>query len=151
MVPMVRELRAGGVIQYPATATLQNTSQNHEYQNTVTPFKSQCECLPQMSGVPARHNSAPCVSGPLSSVDTGPALGPTVGLQHQLSPGAPLPTVSNNMMYPTVSSSMMYPSSITGQFLLQQINTELINLQIKVLQNQLEQAKLQQEMIRSQP
>jgi len=158
-VPMVRDLCAGGVIQYPASAPLQATSQNHEYQNTGTPFKSKCECLPQISGVPAPHNTAPCVSGPLSSVDTGTALGAPVGLRHQLSPGqrAPLPIVSNNMMYPTVSSSMMYPSSITGQFLLQQakeeeqqINTELLNLQIKVLQNQLEQAKLQQEMMKSQ-
>merc|ERR1712042_102764 len=60
-------------------------------------------------------------------------------------------------MCPTVSTSMMYPSSITRQFLLQQakeeeqqINTKLINLQIEVLQNQLAQAKLQKEMMKSQ-
>lgn len=154
--PMVRELCSGGVIQYPTAANLQSTGQNHAYQNTGTTFKAECECVPQISGMPARH-SAPCVSGTLSSIDTGPALGPPVGLQHQLSPGQPVPTMSSSMMCPTVSTSMMYPSSITRQFLLQQakeeeqqINTKLINLQIEVLQNQLAQAKLQKEMMKSQ-
>merc|ERR1712117_917284 len=80
---MVRELCSGGVIQYPTAANLQSTGQNHAYQNTGTTFKAECECVPQISGMPARH-SAPCVSGTLSSIDTGHALGPSVGLQHQL-------------------------------------------------------------------
>jgi len=135
--PMGRDPCPGGVIQYP-----QNQPATHQYQNTTNSFKADSVFGPQISSV---TTCAP-VCG-LATLATGATMGTPVGLQQP--GGAGSQTVS--------ASTMMYPPSITGQYLLQQakeeeqqINAELINLQIKVLQNQLEQAKLQQELIKSQ-
>jgi len=149
--PMGRDLYSGGVIQYPSAASLLNQPANHEYQNTVTSFKTESDFSSQIPSVTSHQNSSTCGSGPVSDMATGSALGTSVGVQHQLSSdyasAQPLARPPN----------MMYPPNMSGQFLLQQakeeqqqINAELINLQIKVLQNQLEQAKLQQELIKTQ-
>jgi len=137
--PMGRDPCPGGVIQYPAAATIENQPATHQYQNTATSFKADAVFGPQISSV--------TTCAPVCELATAPTMGTPVGLQ--LPGGAGSQTVS--------ASTMMYPPSITGQYLLQQakeeqqqINAELINLQIKVLQNQLEQAKLQQELIKSQ-
>jgi len=146
---MGRDLFSGGVIQYPSSAILQTPPTNHEYQNTVSSFKTPPDFGPQNPSVSLYQNSSTCGADPVSVLPTGTTLGTSVGVQHQLK--------SDYASTQTLNSNMMYPPNLTGQYLLQQakqeqqqINAELINLQIKVLQNQLQQAKLQQEMIQTQ-
>lgn len=147
--PMGRDLFSGGVIQYPSAAILQNPPPNHDYQNTVSSFKTAPDFSPQNPSVTSHQNSSTCGAAPVSVLATGSTLGTSVGVQHQLS--------SDYASAQTLNSNMMYPPNLSGQYLLQQaekeqqqINAELLNLQIKVLQNQLQQAKLQQEMIKTQ-
>eukprot|EP00092_Neocalanus_flemingeri_P004573 GFUD01004924.1.p1 GENE.GFUD01004924.1~~GFUD01004924.1.p1 ORF type:complete len:455 (+),score=44.61 GFUD01004924.1:870-2234(+) len=146
---MGRDLFHGGVIQYPSSAILQTPPTNHEYQNTVSSFKTPHDYGPQNPSVSLYQNSSTCGADPVSVLATGTTLGTSVGAGHQLK--------SDYASTQTLNSNMMYPPNLSGQYLLQQakqeqqqINAELINLQIKVLQNQLQQAKLQQEMIKTQ-
>jgi len=148
---MGRDLFSGGVIQYPSSAILQTPQTNHEYQNTVSSFKTQPDFIPQNPSVSLYQNSSTCGADTVSVLATGTPVGPctSVGVQHQLK--------SDYAGTQTLTSNMMYPPNLSGQYLLQQakqeeqqINAELLNLQIKVLQNQLQQAKLQQEMIKTQ-
>jgi len=145
--PMGRDLLSMGVIQYPSTAILQNPPTNHEYQNTVKTSPEIGSQNPQN----AQHQN----SSGLPIEATTPGLGPTRAATFASASGSePLLSSDYAMNHSLTSNDMMLPTN-NSLFFQQAKQNELINLQIKMLQNQLQlqqaaTAVIQQEIIKTQ-